>query len=264
MIESGDKRLDVHFVRSDSKSKKMHTDPRFKGFKVCSENLVFEFLRKKYTDLRRNWAVGFAILELSKYIMTSIYYKVMQPTFGNSVSLCFSDTDSFAVIVPVESSRVACEMLSPIMDFSNYATDDPLFNNSRKNCTGYIKNEVSQDEICEYVGLKAKTYAIRTKSKQVESKCKGVKKSAKKDIRFTQFLSCVRTIRQQTVDQHTIGAKDHINKLLHTRKTAFNSFDDKRYLTCPRHSVPYGSVLIKYHVENNGRCYACDNPNILI
>ena len=49
-------------------------------------------MAKEHVDLRRNWATGFSILEISKYIMFSLYYKAIRPAFEDRVTMCFSDT----------------------------------------------------------------------------------------------------------------------------------------------------------------------------
>lgn len=263
MIESGDKRIDVRFVRSARRALQMHTDPRFKGFKICSEDFVVEFMGKKMIDLRRNWAVGFSILELSKFVMSSLYYKVIRPSFGDQVSLLFTDTDSFGLLLPAASARQAMEALSPVMDFSNLSENDPLYSPARRNKVGYLKNETPKSCITRFVGLKAKTYAFTTEDLNLESKCKGVKKAARKQIKFDEYLECIRETKIHRVTQYGINSKNHVNRLIKMDKTAFSSFDDKRYLLCAIHSVPYGSLLIDYQQRNNGVCYFCQNPSKL-
>ena len=255
-------RQDVRFIRSEKRAVQMQSDPRHVGFKICDENLVVQILAKKHLELRRSWSVGFSILEISKFIMMSIFYKVIQPAFGN-LSLVFTDTDSFAIIVPVESAYKATEMLSCVMDFSNLPEDDPMYSRDRKNVCGFMKNEVSDDEIRKIVALKSKTYAFVTKKQKMESKCKGVKKSARKNqLKFQNFVDCIQSKTAYEVTQHTLNSKDHVNRLMLTKKRGLSSMDDKRYLICERHSVPYGSVLIKQFLET-GICFFCDNPTKL-
>lgn len=263
MIESGEKRMDVRFVRSEKRALHMHSDPRFKSFKICDDDLVLEFMGKSQMDLIRHWPVGFTILELSKFVMQSLFYKVIRPTFKNEVSLIFSDTDSFGLLLPVESANKAIAMLDSVMDYSNLDPQNALYDMKRKNCPGYLKNESPNAEIVSFVALKAKTYAYLTKDNVLNSKCKGVKKNARKKILFDSYKQCIFSDTIHKVGQYSLGAKDHRNRLMHAKKTAFSSFDDKRYLLCSIHSVPYGSWLIEKHKQNPMNCYFCENPNVL-
>ena len=117
------------------------------------------------------------------------------------------------------------------MDFSYLDPSDPLYDASRKNVVGFLKNE-SPDEITAFVGLKAKTYAFCTQTSKVESRCKGVKKSVKRDLKFDDFLQCIENKKVKHVTQHTLNSKDHINRLLKAEKIAFSSFDDKKNGMC--------------------------------
>ena len=268
MIEGSSKRFDLRFARSRERCLQINTDPRFSGFKICGDNLVVELLRKKQVDLRRHWMIGFAILELSKYVMSSIYYKVIQPTFDKQASIIFSDTDSYALLLPVASADEACRMLSPIMDFSNLDPCHPLYSDKLKNVAGFLKNETPSARILKMCALKAKTYAYVTEqdlnaSKATQAKCKGVKKSARDKLRFEHYKQCIISPKVQTITQFSINSKNHCNRLVKVTKRAFSSMEDKRWYLCPRHSVPYGSVLIKRFKEANNECFFCKNPHIL-
>ena len=39
--------------------------------------------------------LGLSILEISKTLMYEIWYDYMKPKYGDSVKLCYMDTDSF-------------------------------------------------------------------------------------------------------------------------------------------------------------------------
>ncbi len=74
-------------------------------------------------------------------------------------------------------------------------------------------------------------------------------------VLVTTMLSLPR-MQQFEVWQTTIRSVDHVNKLVRSRKVAFSSFDDKRYLLCSIHSVPYGSFVIEMSLRD-GCCYFC-------
>lgn len=263
MIESVLNRMECRFD-GDEKSAAMHaTSPLYKGFMVCEENLSISFLRKRDVRMNQSWAVGFSILELSKYAMQKLFYEEVRPALNNEVSVLMSDTDSWILAARKSSPDEIAAALSHVMDFSNYSPQNKLFDDSRKNAVGFLKNEVPKAEITEYVGLRAKAYAFRTTTDGDTKKCKGISKLYTKKIDFEDYVRCVREVHTHQVSQVSLRSKDHINQLIHSRKIAFSSFDDKRYLLCSIHSVPYGSSLIKTS-ENLKECYFCHHRNVLI
>ena len=201
-------------------------------------------------DLRRNWATGFSILEISKFIMFSLYYKVIQPAFENRVRLCFSDTgndalmknkyiicsclfllisDSFGILVPAANMREALKKLDCVMDFSNFPKDDPMFDSKRKGLTGFLKSETCiTDPIIKYVGLRAKTYALVTKNDMLESRCKGIKKPIKKFLTYEKYLRCIKQKHIEYITQYCIQSKNHVNRLMKVDKIALSSYEEKR------------------------------------
>ena len=82
-----------------------------------------------------------------------------------------------------------------------------------------------------------------------------------KAITFGRFRECLERISQHSVVQRTLQSKNHVNRMMETRKVAFDSYDSKRFALCPVHTCPYGSVLIDHywkHVENTvRRCFFC-------
>jgi hypothetical protein len=255
--------MDCKFNWSGEKATKRFADPLLKGLLIFGEDSSVTFHSKKKIFNRQAWAVGFSILELSKYVMQDLFYNQVRPKLNNEAICLMSDTDSLLVMAPGKSpDDVVCK-LKDVFDCSNYDPSHRLYDPSRKNVVGLLKNEVSQDVITEFVGLKAKTYAFKTAGNVLESKAKGVKKCYKKKIPFEQFKKCLREIRQFSISQVSIQSKNHQNMLMQSEKIAFSSLDDKRYLmNCAIHSVGYNSWLATLQ-EKTGRCYFCDNPNLL-
>ena len=56
--------------------------------------------------------------------------------------------------------------------------------------------------------------------------------------------------------QMNIVSKNHQNMLVQSDKVAFSSFDDKRFLMCAVHSLPYGHYRIARFMED-GVCCVC-------
>lgn len=250
--------MDCRFDKTREAAMRHATSPLFKGSMICGEDLTISFHKKKQIVLSQSWAVGFSILEISKYVMQSIYYKHLQPAIGfRNLQVIMSDTDSFLVLVKNHSECETMSLISDIMDFSNLPTDHPLYSNLRSKQPGLLKTEVPHAKILEVVALRSKTYAIKTDATEESiNKAKGVVKSVKKRIPFDAYKSCIEKIQQYEVSQNSLRSKKHINQMLESRKVAFSSYDDKRYLLCAKHSVPYGSKIIDWSILNK-RCFYC-------
>ena len=270
LIESGANRLDCRFVTGKKTAILRNTDPRTQSHLIFHENLSVALMRKKTVSLNQSWAVGFTVLELSKYHMQRLFYEEIKPAFGGRVTVLLSDTDSWVMKLPEPTTDLALSRISQHMDFSNYPDGHHLRNDSVKNMTGYLKNECPGTEIREVVAVRAKTYAIRTENDDVQRRCKGVKASSRDTISMADYRRCVRAdvLNDHSVVQHTIQSRKHTNRLMKQRRLAFSSFDDKRYLLpCGQHSVPYGSVLLKWMEEEedfNHTCFFCKHPDVMV
>lgn len=263
MIESGADRMDVRFCFDGDSAVRRNTDPRHRGHLSLSEDLSMAFQAKSAQKMNQSWSVGLSILEISKWIMQRNMYYTIKPTFGGRVGISLTDTDSWVIIVEAANEDEVVEKLLPIMDTSNYPSEHKFYKPDRKNRLGYLKNELPCENILEVVAVRSKCYAIRT-ANSLHAKCKGVKRQQRDRIPFDIFKETVTGGEpvQHEITQYTLQGKNHVNRLLQQRKVAFSSFDDKRHLLCSRHSVPYGSKIIRMS-EEAGQCFFCANPSML-
>ena len=221
VIESQDKRIDCKFATSPKRNATNTRHPLYKSKLICGEELTISFHAKKQLVMNQSWAVGFTILEISKYIMQSLYYKSLVPALGGAknVSMVMSDTDSFLIRVRGHTEAQALEKLSPFMDFSNSPEDHSLFSKARARQPGLLKSEVPLGSIKEVVALKAKTYAVRVDRHLGEryenddrlNRAKGVKKVVKDAIPFEAYRKCVDKITGYEVEQRTLRSINHVN-----------------------------------------------------
>ena len=259
MIESQEKRMDCRFNATRDRALRNSSSPLYKGTLVCGEDLSISFHQKKEVQMKQCWALGFSILELSKWYMQFSYYKRIIPSLHyGEMAVVMSDTDSFLLVTNKSSPTRAMRDLAHLMDFSNLDLDHRLYDKSRCRVPGYFKNEIPNDTISEAVALKSKTYGIATVGGKTVNKAKGVTEAAKAHLHVPEYRRCLQGIAQVEVTQNSIRSSRHINQMLESRKVAFSSFDDKRYLLCPVHSVPYGSKLIR-----RKECYFCEHPDQL-
>ena len=227
--------------------------------KIIHENLVAVFLKQSSVKLNKAFAIGFTILERSKEFMYDQFYNVIRPALSEAdVQVVFSDTDSFGLMITSTETIDPYEKLKHIFDFSNYPKTSPKFSTEHTNQLGRFKDELQSLRMKEFVGLRSKTYAFLLEEERgrnvLKSKAKGVKKAYKKTLGFDKFKQCIETLAKTTVEQYHIRSSNHIVRTLKVQKTAFSSFDDKRFLFCSIHSAPYGSRLI---TENVDKCPFC-------
>lgn len=307
LIEGVASRMNCVFNRGDrEKAMKTASSPLFKGSLICDQDLTISFLKKKVLRMRQNWAVGFSVLELSKYVMQDLFYNVIRPSLGKrNVSVVMSDTDSFLLAVKAHCEDEVMKKLSSVMDFSNYEKSHFLYDKSRAKDLGLLKNEMPHASIKQFIGLKSKTYIIETDCSSSSCsdfliKAKGVPNAFRKKLPIESMGKCLKYVppsptsvivpkscpekgrkkiqryiqKGQGEGTHEIQyfalqSKKHVNHLVKGRKLAFSAYDDKRYLMCPIHSAPYGSVLIQQgerdkKEEDQWPCYFCQHPDILV
>jgi len=232
----------------------------FKNFSIVDEGVVTTSHFSKEIVLNKPFAVGFTILELSKHFMYDFYYQKLIPLCGrDNVTLLMTDTDSFILHV---KNKECLSNLNPYMDFSNYPSDHPLYNISKKSQLGCFKDEIHPSKmIKEFVGLRAKCYALKIKTCTtglLEDKkvCKGLGRVCIENrLRFGQYKKCL--FEKKDIRHHftTINSKKHNLYTSVKNKKALSGFDSKRFiLMCGIHSVPYGSLHIK---QFGNSCIIC-------
>jgi len=241
--------LKVHY--SEKSFQRACSHFTYKHFSIVDENVVTTSHFSKEIVLNKPFAVGFTILELSKHFMYDFYYQKLLPLCGrDNVTLLMTDTDSFILHV---KDKECLSKLKPYMDFSNYPSDHPLFDLSRKSQLGCFKDEIHPSKsITEFVGLRAKCYALKIRANatgEMEDKkvCKGLGKVCiEKRLQFSQYKKCLFRKRDLRHNFTTINSKKHCLFTSVKNKKALSAFDSKRFiLMCGIHSVPYGSNHLK-------------------
>ena len=78
-----------------------------------------------------------------------------------------------------------------LFDFSGYEKESPFYSDENKKLIGKMKDELNEEIIEEFVGLRAKMYSLKTKKEEMK-KDKGVKKNVvKKDISHQDYVDCL-------------------------------------------------------------------------
>lgn len=232
--------------RGQYNARNMIARPNFKKCTVFDENLAAIELHKSLIKMTKPVIVGMCVLDLSKILMYKFFYNYLKPKYGKNLRLVYTDTDSF--ILEVKTKDVYADIRDDhddMFDTSGYASDNP-YQIQRKNnkVPGKFSDELNGKIINEFVGLRSKCYALRTKivnnndneekKKSVVKRAKGVKHSTLENrITFDDYYDCIKNNCTKLSEQYSIRSKKHELYTIAMQKVALNPFDDKRYIIKP-------------------------------
>ena len=181
--------------------------------RVAFENdlVSIEFARTKMT-LNKPIYAGTAILDLPKLLMYSFYYEVLQPRYGRSVRLLYTDTDS--LIVYIETDYLYADMSDKITiyDTSNYSTSHHLYSIDNKKVVGKFKDELGGNPIKEFIGLRSKMYAYHCGDDDDDNgkRAKGVQRSVLKNtITVDDYRTCLVEESQPKRTMNVLRSREH-------------------------------------------------------
>ncbi|XP_072758693.1 uncharacterized protein [Anoplolepis gracilipes] len=187
----------------------MIAKPNFHSRSVFSENLIAVELRRLEVKFYKPIYVGMCILDVSKMCLYEFHHDYMIPMYKEKCKVMYTDTDS--LIYHIECEDVYENMKRDIgkFDTSDYAIDNaygiPLVN---KKVPGLMKDENNCMIMTEFVGLRAKMYALKIDGKKDTKKVKGVKNSVvAKTITFDDYMQCLNEGIEMTRQQSSIRSK---------------------------------------------------------
>ncbi|XP_050065801.1 uncharacterized protein LOC126554820 [Aphis gossypii] len=91
-MESMRKRIKMELVSSDRRLQKLINQSTFKHCTTYNETLNAVALENKIIDFCKPIYIGFAVLEISKYLMYDYHYNVMQKYYDDKIELMYTDT----------------------------------------------------------------------------------------------------------------------------------------------------------------------------
>ena len=116
--------------------------------------------------------LGLSILELSKILMYEFLYDYVKPKYGEKAKLCYMDTDSFIVYIKTDDIyKDIAKDVETRFDTSNYQLDRPLPRAKYEKVIRLMKDELDEQIMTKFIGLRARTY-----SSCEDKKAKGTKK----------------------------------------------------------------------------------------
>ena len=135
--------------------------------------------------------MSMCILDISKVCLYEFHHEYMSPMYRDKCKIMYTDTDS--LIYHIECDDVYKNMKHDIarFDTSDYPADNvygmPLAN---KKVPGLMKDENNGAIMTEFVGLRAKMYAVKVNGKKETKKMKDVKNNVARTITF-DYTKCL-------------------------------------------------------------------------
>ncbi|XP_036140462.1 uncharacterized protein LOC118644854 [Monomorium pharaonis] len=225
----------------------MIAKPNFHSRSVFAENLIAVELRKLEVKLYKPIYVGMCILDISKTCLYEFHHEYMLPLYRDKCRVMYTDTDSLIYLVECEDIYETMKRDIARFDTSDYPVDNaygmPLEN---KKVPGLMKDENNGVIMTEFVGLRAKMYALKVDGKKDTKKAKGVKNNVvTRTITFDDYTQCLRDEIEMTRSQSCIRSKLHKVYTVSETKIALSPYDDKRYLIPDSvETLPWGHYRI--------------------
>ncbi|XP_077272127.1 uncharacterized protein LOC143902821 [Temnothorax americanus] len=206
--------------------------PNFHSRSVFSENLIAVELRKLEVKFDKPIYVGMCILDLSKVCLYEFHHEYMSPLYRDSCRIMYTDTDSLIYHIKCDDAYKNMKHDIVRFDTSDYAVDNaysmPLVN---KKVPGLMKDENNGAIMTEFVGLRAKMYALRVNGKKGCRKAKGVKSNViTRTIAFDDYTRCLNDEIEMIRPQSCIRSKMHEVYTICETKIALSPYDDKQYI----------------------------------
>ena len=257
LVQNVRDQTEVVFVQDERHLARQLRNPAFSTFRILNENCAVFFMKKRLVRMNKPYICGFTVVDLAKEHMYKVFYDDIRPKVPDA-ELVFTDTDSLLLYSQNVSKNDFLDKCAEIFDFSNYPKDDPRYDESHAMVPGYIKDENGGKNLIEVIALKAKCYALKIDDGEIAKRCKGVpRRVLKSDISLDDYRETLHSLNHPLrANIVKLQAKNHTIQLLHTRKAAMTTMDDKRYVfrQCGIHTMSYGHVYLR---EGNTDCPFC-------
>ena len=164
--------LNVRLVNDEKDFLKYTSRPTHITHKIFSKNSAAVHEIKPVLTLNKPIYVGFAVLELSKWLMYDFHCSFIKKQFD--AELLFTDTDSRTY--EIESKDVYEEFFKykHLFDLSNYPKDSKFFDQANKKVVRKKKDKSKGKIIYEFVQWKSKMYSMLLDDRKESDMAKGV------------------------------------------------------------------------------------------
>jgi len=162
--------------------------PTFKHVTTYTETLAAVSSQKSEVHFSKPIYIGFAVLEISKELIIEYdyHYNVMRRHYNDSIRLMYMDTGIYDIInivytrisnvhnnfiqipwcIRVDTDDFYKDLannpaLLERMDTTNLPVTHPCYVGTRKKIPGLFKEETARRTMCEFIALRAKSYAYK-------------------------------------------------------------------------------------------------------
>jgi hypothetical protein len=215
-MENVKKRKNYKIVRSSHDLNVNSRQFEYKRHKTYSENFVVIAYQSTNIVLNKPIYLGFTILEYAKKQMYRYYYGVFKNLFKDEVCMLYTDTDS---------------MILRMIKGPNYEKNIPkLQHYVSDRLIGMIKDEYEDEEIEAYIGLRAKSYCVKsTKKEKIVNK--GIPaRCNQRNLSYSKFVEIMHSNESMVVKFNKICSYNHNLYNMMVEKVAISSEDTKRYV----------------------------------
>ena len=270
--------INFEIVTSRKVALKRIAKPYFKSTKEFRSDLVGLHMFRPVIELSRPIQVGFAVLDLSKWLMYDFHYNIWMKKFPNS-RLLFTDTDSLAYEVTDHDVYHAMADIKDNFDFSEYPKEHFLHDTKNMKVVGKFKDECLGQLMRKFVGLRPKLYSFEFEriayfdldengneieaEKPTESSIKkivvdtknvgkGIKNNVRKLLTIDEYEKCRSDLKTVSKEMKTIRSDYHNLFTFKTDKIALSAFDNKRWILDDGIStLAHGHYKTKEECERN-------------
>ena len=136
-------------------------------------------MRKTQTLMNKPVYLGLSALDMSETVTYEFWWDHVKPKYNENARLCYMDTDSFIIHVKTHDIyKNIAEDVKTIFDTSNFEKGRPLSKDKEKIVIGPMKDELGDQIMKEFLGLRAKTNSYLKDSSDKDKKAKDTKKAS--------------------------------------------------------------------------------------
>ena len=221
---------DIKLVTSDKRRNRLVSEPNYHSHKTFLEHLIAIEMKKTRVKMTKPIYLCMSTLDISKTLMYEICHDYIKPKYGDSVKICYTDTDSFIIYIKTEDFfKDISSDVERWFDTSNYDKNDkrPLPIGKNKKVPGLFKDELGGKIITEVVALRPKTYAYLMDDGSDHKKAKGTEKCViKQELMFGNYKDCLLNNKTVYRPQERFKSYYHDMYTEEVKKIALSSNDD--------------------------------------
>ena len=139
-MEQVQNRVNVRLIADPNKLLKAVAKVSFRESEIINQDLVMVRGARTKITLNKPIAMGFSILEISKFIMYSFYYDHLKAKYADRCTLLFTDTDSLCCEIRTDDLYADMMDSLDLYDTSNFDPKLPQYNDDNRREIGKFKS----------------------------------------------------------------------------------------------------------------------------